>query len=750
LNKNTIMILFLILFLVEIFPAVVSGFIRDANTNEAVYDANITVEGTRLGTASNMNGYFVISNIPHGRIKISAAAVGYKTYRSEVTVGRDESKRIEIKLEQETIELEEIEVRVEIEELPDEAMNIRTGELKLKPRDIKTSATFIQPDLFRSIQSLPGVVSVSDFSAGLYVRGGNSDHNLILYDEITVYNPSHLFGVFSTFIPDALRDSKLIKSAYPAEYGNRLGSVLDIRSRDGNKENFEGNLSLSMFSAEAVATGPVAQGGFLIAGRRSYIDPILEMLGDEYPSYYFWDGQGQLYQDLGPGDRLIFSSYVGSDHLKFREFDMNLDWGNETYALRWRHLFSPKIFSSTKLSYSNFNIDMNILGSFKYKNTINDISLKNTTEFFASNDLVFRSGFEAQRFMICFDQRFGDNKLMDVEGSYFVYSLFTDMTKTWNSRFTLKPGLRVEYNPILSDDFKFLLSPRMSIKYLVDDLGYITFGGGRYYQNLFTVQQESQTLQIIDNWFPIDETSPPGIADSYALGLETSRNFFGEDIRFTIEGYYKYLQNLQNWRERGRTVDDIIEEMRIDSFFVRSDAHAYGIEFMAEKQLGRINGNISYTYGKVRKTIDEPLDEKDTFDAHWDIPHSFKTTVNFHLNRKWSFGTALTYTTGRPYTENIGYYVEQLEDGSSQITALKGKRNRMRYPDYFRWDISANRTWYFSNGSKLLLNASVLNLTDRENVQAYIYEEDELDNTVKKSVFPMLPILPSLRLSYTY
>ncbi len=733
-----------------LFAAVVSGFVRDANTNEAVYDVYVTIEGTRLGTATNMNGYFVISNVPQGRITLTVSSVGYKPYRTEFVLLRDQRRRIDIMLEQETFVLDEIQISVEADELPDEAMNIRTGELKLRPRDIKTSATFIQPDLFRSIQSLPGVVSVSDYSAGLYIRGGNSDHNLILYDEITVYNPSHLFGVFSTFIPDALRDSKLIKSAYPAEYGNRLGSVLDIRSRDGNKEKFEGNMSLSMFSAEAVLTGPVYDGGFLIAARRSYIDPILKILGDEYPSYYFWDGQGQVYQDIGPGDRLIFSSYIGSDHLKFREFDLNLNWGNETYALRWRHLFSPKIFSSTKLSYSKFNINMNILGAFRYENTINDFSLKNTTEFFPANDLVFKSGFEAQRFLICFDQSFGDNKLMDIEGSYNIYSLFGDMTKTWDSKFTVKPGLRIEYNPILSDEYKLLFSPRMSIKYLVDNLGYITLGGGRYYQNLFTVQQENQTLQIIDNWFPIDETSPPGIADSYSLGIETTGRILDEDIKFTIEGYYKYMQNLQNWKDRGRTVDDIIEEMRIDSFFVRSDAHAYGIEFLAEKQFGKLNGNMSYTYGKVRKTIDDPLVENDTFDAHWDIPHSFKTTVNYHLNRNWSFGTAMTYTTGRPYTENTGYYVEHFEDGDTQITAIKGRRNRMRYPDYFRWDISVNYNWYFRNGSKLLLNTSILNLTNRKNVQAYIYEQNDSDGTIKRSVFPMLPLLPSVRLSYSF
>ena len=596
--------------------AVISGHVRDSGTNEAVVDVNVYIEGTSIGSATNVNGYFVISNIPQGKHVLTANSTGYKVFRETLVLLADQSKKVEIKIEPETIELEAIDVTVEGEgEHVEEVMNIRTGQLKLKPRDIKTSATFIQPDLFRSIQTLPGVVSVSDYSTGLYVRGGNNDHNLILYDEIPVYNPSHLFGVFSTFITDALRDSKLIKSAYPAEYGGRLGSVLDIRSRDGNKEKYEGNISASLFAGEGVVTGPLYEGGFLIAARRSYIDPILTMLGDEYPSYYFWDGQGQIYQDFGTDDRLIFSTYLGSDNLEFNQFDMNMGWGNDTYALRWRHIFSPKLYSNSKLSYSSFKINMDAFGSFKYNNEIGDVSLKNTTEYFASNDLVYKAGFEAQRFFIKYDQSFSDTKLMDIEGNYYIYSVFFEGSKTWNSKFTLRPGIRFEYNPMLNDDFCLTASPRLSLKYMLNDFSSLTLSGGRYFQNLFTVQQENQSLQIVDNWFPIDDSVDPGICDNAALGYETTRRIGGGDYKFTVEGYYKYMQNLQNWKETTSATDDIIEEMVIDSNFINSYAHAYGIEFMIERQMGKFNGNLSYTYGKVVKTIDDPYEEEDDFEA---------------------------------------------------------------------------------------------------------------------------------------
>lgn len=733
-----------------LMSATISGFVRDSGTNEAINDANVTIENTKLGSATNINGYFVISNVPQGKITLSATILGYKPFRKELILRNDESKRIEIKLDQEVFELESMQIEVETEEHQDEAMNIRTGQLKLKPRNIKTSATFIQPDLFRSIQTMPGVVSVSDYSTGLYVRGGNNDHNLILYDEIPVYNPSHLFGVFSTFITDALRDSKLIKSAYPAEYGGRLGSVLDIRSRDGNKEKFEGSVSFSLFASEAVFTGPVFDGGFLLAARRSHVDPILEMLGDEYPSYYFWDGQGQIYQDLGVNDRLIFSTYIGKDDLDFNQFDMKMGWGNDTYALRWRHIFSPKLYSNFKLSYSQFNINMDAFDALEYENEVSDVSLKNTNEFFASNDMLFKTGFEIQKFRTTYDQSFAGNQLMDIVGDNFIYSIFFDGSKTWDSRFTLKPGLRLNFNEEMNDEHKFLISPRLSIKYMLANFSYLTLSGGRYYQNLFTVQQEDQSLQIVDNWFNIDDTVDPGICDNFALSCETTRKIFGEDIKFTVEGYYKYMQNLQNWKDRMASSDDIIEEMLIDSFFVNSKAHAYGLEFMVEKQLGKFNGNLSYTYGKVVKTIDDPQEDKESFDAHWDVPHSFKTSLNYYLNKNWSFGTILTFTSGRPFTENIGYYIETDEDGNDDVVAINGERNLERYPDYFRWDISANYTWHFKNRSKLLLNLSILNVTDRENIQGYIYKQNEDTDLMERDVFPMLPILPSVRLSYSF
>ncbi|NOR44941.1 MAG: TonB-dependent receptor plug domain-containing protein [Candidatus Delongbacteria bacterium] len=746
--KYIILLLLTILYIT--YSATISGFIRDASDGEAIDEVNVYLEGTKLGAASNVNGYFVISKIPSGNFTLTVRAMGYEVFSEKFSLLNYQSIKREIKLKVAEIEMDVIEISVDADEAADEVMNIRSGQLKLKPRSIKTSTTFIQPDLFRAIQTLPGVVSVSDYSTGLYVRGGNNDHNLILYDEIPVYNPSHLFGVFSTFITDALRDSKLIKSAYPAEYGGRLGAVLDIRSRDGNREKYEGNLSLSLFATEAVVTCPAFNGGFLLAARRSHIDPILSMLGDDYPTYYFWDGQGQLYQDFGVDDRVIFSTYMGSDQLYFDAFNMDLGWGNDTYALRWRHIFSPKVFSVFKLSYSKFSIDMEGFDAFEYVNEVNDISFKNTYEYFVTNQNKIKAGFEVQKFGTMFEQIVADNTLMDINSESYITSLFIESSNSWNSVFTFKPGIRLNYNDDLMEGHKFLVSPRLSLKYMLDVNNSLTLSGGRYYQYLFTVQAEDQSISFVDNWFVIDDTVEPGTSDSFSLGWELTEKIMGNDIKFTVEGYYKYMQNLQNWKEDRATRDDVIEEMIVDSNFVNSNAIAYGIEFMAEKQVGKFNGNISYTYGKVEKSTDDSKVEDSTFDAYWDVPHSFKSSLNYHVNKKLSFGTTITYTSGKPYTENIGYYTEVLESGEEVINAIKGDHNAQRYPDYFRWDVSGNYTWFYKNGTKLLLNVSVLNLTNRENIESYIYKENQDTHVMERDVFPMLPILPSIRLNYSF
>lgn len=737
-----------------IYGATISGFLRDAKNGEALAEGSIFLEGTTYGATANIHGYYAVTGLAPDTYKLKATYVGYETFEKEIKINsKYQSIKLDINLNPDALILDTTIYEVE-EDTPEEVVkDFRISKLKVNPRKIKTSATFFQPDLFRTLQAMPGVASTSDYSAGLYVRGGNDDHNLILYDDITVYNPSHMFGLFSTFITDALRDTKLIKSAYSAEYGGRLGSVLDVRSLDGNRNEFEGNLSLSILASEAVVSGPVYNGGFLAAFRRTHLDPILKMLEEandaDFPSYYFWEGQGQVYQDIGDDDRIIFSTYMGTDEMNYEDVEFDLIWGNRTYSTRWRHIFSPKLFSTFRVAYSHFFIESDFSGNFKNENKVEDYSAKGTFEYFASNDMTYKFGGEVQHFSTKFESKNDDITTMDIESKSQIGSVFGEVSKTWLSVFTLKPGLRLSYNDDLSDDYKVTVSPRLSMKYMLRENHALTLSGGRYYQSLFTVQEENAPLTIVNQWFNVDDTVDPGISDNFVLGWETTQKLFDEDYTFSIEGYYKNMKNLQTWDETRATGDDVIENMRIADYFISGDAEAYGVEFYLKKNYGKLNGNISYTYGQVEKTA-EFNGIKKTFPAYWDVNHSLKSSLSYNFSKKFSLGSTFTYTSGLPYSEVIGFQTIVLENGDEVVREIHGERNGKRYPDYIRLDLSANYKWFFSGNQELLLNLSVLNALNRENVQGYTYEVDDSNNMMKKETVPQLPILPSIRLSYSF
>jgi len=756
---QSFLLIFIILNLTyTLSSATISGFIRDSYDAEAIYDCNIILIDTKYGSVSNIDGYYALTSIPRGNYKLKASFTGYKSFEKDIKIyDKYQNLRLEIKLDEETYEIDETSVEVDAEESSEMVKNIRVSTLKINPRKLKTNVSFIQPDLFRVLKTLPGVISTSDYSTGLFVRGGQDDHNLILYDEITVYNPSHMFGIFSTFMTDALRETKLIKSAYPAEYGGRLGAVLDVKSRDGNKEVFEGDLSLSIFATEVIISGPFfSDGGFLLAGRRTHLEPILSFVGDTFdrdmPDYYFWEGQAQIYQDFGKDDRVIASSYMGTDDLSFEDMDMNVSWGNRTYSVRWQHIFSPKLFSKFKLASSNFFIDMSMGEDLSSINELQDYSFKNNYEYFANNDLTIKTGVEVKQFETIYKTEFQETTTIDITpGPQYNSSIFFEAKQTLFSIFTVVPGLRVTYNDQIMDDYKFMLAPRLSLKYMLDEKSSLTMSGGRFYQTLFTVKGENEPIQVVSQWFNIDDSVEPGISNNFVLGYEINQEVFNNKYRLTIEGYFKTMENLQSWSESRASNDDALGAMVIANNFDEGDAYAYGIETYIEKSMGKLNGNISYTYGKVKKTLDKDKDFE--FNTYWDSPHNFKVSLNYNFTKNFNIGTVVNYSTGKPYTETIGIFVQQNPDGTESIVEIKGELNAMRYPDYFRADISANYTWFYSNKSRLLLNLSILNLSNNENIQTYFYkriEDDEGNFTLEKKIFPMFPILPSIRVSYSF
>ena len=310
---------------------IISGFISDSSS-EALIGANVILQETGQGMATDMNGYYVIQDISPGDYVLMVSYVGFSLRKEKLTITEGESIKLNIALLEEVVELSQVEVTAEQLQ---RKVNIQPSKINLSPRMMKAAPALAEPDLFRTIQALPGVLTTSEFSTGLVIRGGNTDQNLILLDGVTVYNPSHLGGIFSNFIVDGVKEAELIKGAYNAEYGDELSAVLNIISREGNQKKFEGKVNLSLLSAQTTLEGPFYKGAWVLSGRRTYFDQIFKN-NPNIPPYYFYDIQSHVYSDVTAKDRLSLSFYNGIDDLLFGTFGLAGRWGNSTLSTQYR------------------------------------------------------------------------------------------------------------------------------------------------------------------------------------------------------------------------------------------------------------------------------------------------------------------------------------------------------------------------------------------------------------------------------
>ena len=311
---------------------IISGFISDSSSAEALIGANVILQETGQGMATDINGYYIIQDITPGDYVLMVSYVGFKLKKEKLKISDGQSIKLDISLSEDVVELTQIEVTAEQIQ---RKSNIQPSKINLSPRMMKAAPALAEPDLFRTIQALPGVLTTSEFSTGLVIRGGNTDQNLILLDGVTVYNPSHLGGIFSNFIVDGVKEAELIKGAYNAEYGGRLSAVLNIISREGNQKKFEGKANLSLLSAQATIEGPFYKGAWVFSGRRTYFDKIFQNV-PTIPPYYFYDIQSHIYTDLTSKDRLSLSFYNGVDDLLFDTFGLTGRWGNRTVRAQYR------------------------------------------------------------------------------------------------------------------------------------------------------------------------------------------------------------------------------------------------------------------------------------------------------------------------------------------------------------------------------------------------------------------------------
>ncbi|MEJ2048246.1 MAG: TonB-dependent receptor [Calditrichota bacterium] len=725
---------FLLYLTAEAFPPTINGFVTDSTSGEGLIGANVYLDDLPLGISTSEEGYYVLHPIPPGRHTLKVSFIGFKTFSQVIELKDGEKKFLNIALIPEAVQGDEVIVSAESET---NAREIQISQVELSAKNVRDAPQLAEADLFRTLQALPGVVAESDFSTGLVVRGGNTDQNLIMLDGITVYNPSHMGGLFSNFLLDATKDALFIKGGFPAEYGGRMSSVLNVISKSGNMKHYTGSVGVSLLSSRLSMEIPVRNGSLLLAGRRTYFDQVLKMLDKEFP-YYFYDFQGSFFQDLSPYDRLSISGYFGNDVLDWDRLNFKLNWGNRTISSNWRHVFSPQLFSNFMLATSKFKTSV-LLGGDQGVNSTNDVidyTISGDLSYLHSGDHISKFGFEVKKLTFNYQDIYDNRTLFRLKQAPTEISAYFQNDWKINSTWIVKPGLRVSYFSKIKNSF--YLEPRFALKYKLRTGEYLTYATGLYRQFIFTVQDEYNPT-FINSWFAIDKTVPTGRSLHNIIGYERE---LWSTTTLEIELYHKTLDNMLTYRESRSSVDEELgDDVKANELFVPSNGYSYGIELFLHKKYGQLAGWIGYTLNWAKKTLDG-----DTYYASFDRRHNIDLLLSYDVGRNWRLGIRFNYGSGFPFTRAIGSYEER--DGNLVTRRLiYGKRNRFRYPAYHRLDLSMTK--YFKwLGLDWQLDFQTVNAYNRENV--FFYEWDFDQNPAEQTVIPMLPLIPTLGISTNF
>jgi len=725
--SHTVLIIMLFIGFVLAEENTVYGFITDEKSGEALIGANVFIQETGVGMATDFNGYYVLQGIPNGRYTIMVSYVGYQVFRKTIELDPSESLKLDIQLLEELLELNEVDVTAEKIQ---RKYNIQPSKINLSPRMMKSAPALAEPDLFRTIQALPGVLTTSEYSTGLVIRGGNTDQNLIMLDGITVYNPSHLGGVFSNFIVDGVKEAELIKGAYNAEYGGRLSAVLNVLSREGNKNEFKGKANLSLLSAQTTLEGPFYKGAWIISGRRTYFDVVLpkvlpEKTAANIPPYYFYDIQGHIFTDLTSKDRLSVSYYSGIDDIIFDTFGLDGRWGNNTISTHYRRIFNEKLVGNFLAANSKFFTEFGLGGSggLVSYNEIDDKTFSGDFSWFTSSQTTFKFGYQYKNLGFEYSNKFQDSTQFEIITSPSETAFYIKSKNEKNDLFIFEPGLRLNRYSVYPDSLYPDL--RLGIKYLLTDDRYINFSVGNYHQFISTFQDDFNA-PILDNWIAADSSVSPGKSVQVVLGYE---EYFRNMYKLQIEGYYKDLKNLLTYEERRSSTDAQVSDESLASIVTPANGYAYGFEVFGQKMSGKLSGWLAYTFSVSRKIMNSIYDEGEKeYYTNWDRTHAFSALGNYQFNDKWEINWRLALQSGQAYTPILGYYVQKFPESPEEVfRTIPGSRNSARYEPYSRLDLGAV---YHAKIGKTNVDFffQIINATNRENPFRKVYRLGNIYN----------------------
>jgi len=773
--------LFFIIFSLSAQKYTISGYVEDASNGEKLFSANVFDANTYSGGISNTYGFYSLT-LSAGEVKLTASFVGFSTQQFVFDLKKDTVINIYLTPNQEIEEVIVTESRID-----NGVQSTQMSQMELPMKMLKTLPVLLgEVDVMKGVQLMPGVQSGSEGSSGVYVRGGGPDQNLILLDGVPVYNVNHLFGFFSVFNADAIQNVTLIKGGFPARYGGRLSSVIDIRMKEGDNKEFHGTGSVGIISSKLALEGPINEKtSFIVSGRRTYIDilaqPFIKMyaaaedLDNFGTGYYFYDLNSKINHKFSDKSRLYLSAYLGNDkaYSKYRdeynsevyEENAKLRWGNITTALRWNYLINPKLFSNTTLTYSRYKFLVGMDGyqktgepvteqtsSFEYNSGIEDITAKIDFDYFPTpNHAIkfgisniyhqFKPGVQAYKVTTNTSEiddinvTFGNKNIPANEVSAYFEDDFI-----LGRKFKFNAGIHLSMFNVRGKSY-YSFQPRLSGRYLITDKLSIKAGVSKMSQYIHLLTSSSIGLPT-DLWLPVTDSIEPQLSWQYAIGTMYSIN---ESFDFSIECFYKDMQNLIGYKEGASFFD--VESDWEDKVEI-GKGWSYGMEVLLQKNNGKTTGWIGYTLAWAWREFDN-ISFGEKFPYTYDRRHDVSLVISHKFSDRWDMGLTWVYGTGNAITLAKERYYSPSGYGYYNIVNHYETRNNYRMPAYHRLDIGVNlhkvKRWGTATWSFGLYNAYNSQNAFDFNIESNY--EKETNEVVQYSLFP---IIPSVSYSFSF
>jgi hypothetical protein len=754
-----------------------SGTISEADTGETLIGVNVIIPSLQTGTVTNQYGYYSIT-LPKGDYEVYYTSIGFATQKIQISLSENVKK--DFALTTDTENLDEVVIETDVEKL-----NIRSTQMSantLSSSTIKKIPVVLgEVDVIKAITLLPGVTSAGEGASGFNVRGGAADQNLILLDEATLYSSSHLFGFFSVFNPDAIKDLTLYKGGIPARYGGRISSVLDIYQKDGNKREYHASGGIGLIASRLLLEGPIKKdtASFLLGGRSSYAHLFLPLFDNDNIAY-FYDLNTKVSYNFNENNRLYLSGYFGRDVFEISDAFAN-SFGNTTLNLRWNHLFSDKLFSNLSLIYSDYYYGLELkFVEFNFDSGIQNFNLKYDFTHYISNNVDLRYGINSIYYKFnpgdvtptTDDSGINPFKLTDKYA--WENGVYVDGEIDLSDKISVQAGLRLStfnrlgqdqlflyendnpiiYNPSLDiyqkakpiDTISFSrsetiksfanLEPRFAISYLLNEDSSIKASYNRMTQYVHLISNTTSPTPF-DIYAPSGKYIEPQLGDQVALGY--FRNF--KNYSLEVETFYKKVKNRLDYVDDA----DLIANNAVEQILLKSEARAYGLEMLFKKTTGKLQGWIAYTLSKSeqrtpgRTAIESGINDGDWYNSAWDKTHDVSITGQYELSNKWSFGANFIFQTGIPTTYPEGQY-----EYNGVVVPVYEARNSSRLSSYNRLDFSA--TWTPKPESTKRWKGewvfSIYNAYNRKNAASVSFRENtdiSQNEAVRLSIFGIIP-----------